>query len=211
MLFATGYSNNTLLQIKPGNTSPDKIVTLPSTLSSVGALTFVPEGFAGAGAMKRVSYSTGRFAEATLTPDGAGTFDIALGDTYTLSGGPEGMVYIKGSNAGFDFDSLLVSEYGFGSIAAYQVDSEGNPIADSRRTFLSGLSGAEGALIDPFTGDFLFSTFGGGNQVVVISGFQAPTPPPVPKPASWAMMIVGFGLAGADLRHGRLRTRTRFA
>ena len=83
--------------------------------------------------MKRVSYSTGRFAEATLTPDGGGTFDIALGDTYTLSGGPEGMVYIKGSNAGFDFDSLLVSEYGFGSIVAYQVDSEGNPIADSRR------------------------------------------------------------------------------
>jgi len=161
--------------------------------------------------MKRVSYSTGRFAEATLTPDGGGTFDIALGDTYTLSGGPEGMVYIKGSNAGFDFDRLLVSEYGFGSIAAYQVDSEGNPIADSRWTFLSGLSGAEGALIDPFTGDFLFSTFGGGNQVVAISGFQPPTPPPVPEPASWAMMIVGFGLAGADLRHGRLRTRTRFA
>lgn len=26
VLFATGYSNNTLLQIKPGSTSPDKIV-----------------------------------------------------------------------------------------------------------------------------------------------------------------------------------------
>ncbi len=214
VLFATGYPNNTLVQIKPGSTEPDKILTLPGTLSSVGSLAFVPDGFAGAGALKLLSYSTGRFAEATLTPDGSGTFDVTLGDVVTLGGGPEGMVYIKGSNEGFGgTDSLLVSEYGWGSIGAYELDAQGNPIVDSRRTFLSGLSGAEGALIDPFTGDFLFSTFGGGNQVVVISGFKAPTPPSpaVPEPASWAMMLLGFGLAGAGMRHSRRSLRVRFA
>lgn len=40
---------------------------------------------------------------------------------------------------------------------------------------ITGLSGAEGAFIDPVTGDFLFSTFGGGNQVIRLSGFPAPT------------------------------------
>ena len=44
---------------------------------------------------------------------------------------------------------------------------------------MSGLEGAEGAVIDPITGDFLFSTFGGGDRVVVVSGFAKPLPPPV--------------------------------
>lgn len=38
-------------------------------------------------------------------------------------------------------------------------------------------------MIDPLTGDFLFSTFGGGNQVVVVQGFAIPigeTPTPTP-------------------------------
>jgi hypothetical protein len=31
----------------------------------------------------------------------------------------------------------------------------------------NGFSGAEGAILDPVTNDFLFSTSGGGNQIVV--------------------------------------------
>jgi hypothetical protein len=40
---------------------------------------------------------------------------------------------------------------------------------------VTGLTGAEGALIDPVTGDFLFSTFGGGNKIIRISGFVVPS------------------------------------
>lgn len=36
---------------------------------------------------------------------------------------------------------------------------------------VTGLNGAEGALIDPVTGDFLFSTFGSGNEVFKVTGF----------------------------------------
>ena len=46
---------------------------------------------------------------------------------------------------------------------------------------ITGLDGAEGALLDPVTGDFLFSTFGGGSRVVAVRGFRAPAaqlPPP---------------------------------
>ena len=48
---------------------------------------------------------------------------------------------------------------------------------------ITGLDGAEGALLDPVTGDFLFSTFGGGSRVVVVRGFRAPPPPLPPREA----------------------------
>jgi hypothetical protein len=49
--------------------------------------------------------------------------------------------------------------------------------------FISGLDGAEGALLDPVTGDFLFSTFGGGSRVIAVRGFAAP-PPQLPAPVA---------------------------
>jgi hypothetical protein len=39
---------------------------------------------------------------------------------------------------------------------------------------MTGLSGAEGAALDPLTGDFLFSTFGGGSRVIEVRGFAVP-------------------------------------
>jgi hypothetical protein len=200
VLFATGYPNNTLLQYLPGSSAPDKIVSLSGITSSVGTLQFVPAGFSGAGQLKIASYSGGGFYSATLTPDGMGTFDItATNLERSIGGGPEGLVYVKGMNAGFGADSILVSEYSSGQVGVYGSAANGNPTG-TRRTFLSGLSGAEGAVIDPLTGDFLFSTFGGGNQIVVISGFVTPPNPGVPEPATWAMLIMGFGAAGTTLR-----------
>ena len=203
VLFATGFPNNTLLQYKPGSTTPDRIDTLAGNFSSVGTLAFVPAGFAGAGQLKIASYSNGNLADATLTPDGNGTFTVSTSaPIVTLSGGPEGMIYVSGANAGFGgIDNMLVSEYGAGAVGAYQIDANGNPIIGTRQTFLSGLTGAEGAVVDPLTGDFIFSTFGGGNQLFVISGFiTPPTPGGVPEPATWAMMLLGFGAIGTMLR-----------
>ena len=210
VLFATGYPNNTLMQFLPGSTMPDRIDTLAANLGSVGSIVFVPPGFAGAGDAKLLSYNQGNFVDLTLTPDGFGTYDIATGPTLaTLGGGPEGAVYIDGSNAGFGgIDSLLVSEWGAGLVGAYQLDAFGNPIVATRQDFLTGLGGAEGALIDPLTGDFLFSTFGAGNSLFVISGFQAPPPPGgVPEPATWTMMLLGFGFIGGAMRSARRRSR----
>ena len=100
---------------------------------------------------------------------------------------------------------MLLSEFGTGSVGAYDIDASGNLVLASRRDFLTGLSGAEGAIIDPLTGDFLFSTFGGGNQVVVISGFERPVTPGIPEPSTWAMLIMGFTGLGAALRGQRRR------
>lgn len=206
VLFATGYPTNTLMQFKPGSNTPDKSTNLVGVTSSVGSLQFVPAGFGGAGKMKIVSYSSGEFYDAVLTPDGNGTFNITATKVANISGGPEGMVYVGGANNGFGVNSLLVSEYAAGTVSTYESDANGNPIVASRRVFLSGLSGAEGALIDPLTGDFIFSTFGSGNNIFVVSGFQVPNNPGVPEPASWALMIAGFGMAG-----GAIRARARKA
>lgn len=70
---------------------------------------------------------------------------------------------------------MVVSAYSMGKIVAFEVDADGLPIPTSARDMITGLSGAEGAFIDPLTGDFLFSTFGGSNRVIRVSGFEAPS------------------------------------
>jgi hypothetical protein len=179
VLFASRWPVNEMAQYLPGSTAPDKIIdmSLLGIASSHAALNFVPPGFGGAGRIKLVSWSGGEFYDATITPDGSGTYNLnGVNLVTTLTGGPEGFVYVPlGSNL-FANPSLIVSEYSAGSIATYEVDGNGNPILASRRLFMSGLTGAEGAVIDPVTGDFIFSTFGGGNRVIVVQGFAVPEP-----------------------------------
>lgn len=190
VLFATGYPNNAIMQLKPGSVVPDRNdnVSGLGIGSSLGSLNFVPVGFNGAGRMKAVSYNTGGFYDVLFSPDGSGTYDLTSASlTATIVGGPEGFVYVPQGSTQFANQSMLVSEWGAGEVASYEIDGQGNPIVASRRDFMTGLSGAEGAFIDPVTGDFLFSTFGGGNQVIVVQGFTAP----VPEPATLAVLGVG--------------------
>src|SRR4051794_419991 len=92
-LFYTAYPINTIGEIKPGSAVPNKLVD-PTPLgiaSSVGTLAFVPPGFPGAGDFKIASYSGGGFYDATLSPDGSGTFNISSATLNTTpGGGPEG-------------------------------------------------------------------------------------------------------------------------
>ena len=184
VLFYTRYPTNEIGEIKSGSTTTDKVVDLTplGVGSSVGALNFVPGGFPGAGQLKIVSYDTGQWYTASFAPDGTGTYDITSPVlNTTIDVGPEGFIYVPvGSPIFPSGTSMLVSEYGNDVIATYQIDASGNPTPASRAVFVSGLTGAEGAVIDPVTGDFLFSTFGGSNQVIVVQGFA---PPPTNTPA----------------------------
>ncbi len=191
VLFATTYSNNNILQYKPGSASPDKAIDLTSlgVASSTGSLQFVPTGFAGAGGFRIYSYSSGDYYTADLIADGSGTFDIANVNLVTnTGGGPEGVVFVPLGSPLFPNPAVLVSEYQAGMVRAYDLDANGHPDPTSRRDFVTGLGGAEGALIDPLTNDFLFSTFGSGSELVVVSGFAA-----VPEPST-VIMIAGVGI-----------------
>jgi hypothetical protein len=165
----------------PANTTTDKVIALTplGVTPSPGALNFVPPGFPGAGQMKIVSWSGGQWYTAAFASDGSGGYNITSAtQNTTITGGPEGFIYVPpGSPLFTSFASLLVSEYSNGSIAAYTIDSNGDPVIASRTVFMSGLTGAEGAATDPMTGDFLFSTFGGNNHVIVVKGFAQPATP----------------------------------
>lgn len=205
VLFYTAYPTNQIGQIKPGSTAPDKVVAAPGVASSVGTLQFIPPGFDNAGGLAIASYNGHGFYTAGLTPDGNGTFDIT-GTTLRASGlsGPEGVIYVAAGNPLFADDSVLVSEYGSNRISAYTVDAFGAPVVGSRHDFITGLGGAEGAAVDPLTGDFLFSTFGSGNQVVRVSGFNAPPPAAAPTPAVASAAVPLLGLTALRRRRRNL-------
>jgi hypothetical protein len=178
VLFYTGYSNNVIGQIKPGSTAPDRVdnVTDNGVASSVGSLGFVPPGSPGAGSFKVISYNGNTFYDMALTAAGDGTFDLGAATLRTdLPGGPEGMAYVPGGSPRFPQPSMLVSLYGANVVRAFEVDAGGNPRVDTGRDFVTSLSGAEGAFLDPTTGEFLFSTFGGGDRVIVVRGFASDT------------------------------------
>ncbi len=176
VLFFTTYSTNTLGQVRPGSTSPDKVISLTSTPGwvggSTGTLSFVPPGFGGAGNLKIASYSSSTWHSCTLTPDGSGTFDIAgLQNRTTIGGGPEGILYVPPGSPLFpNYARVLVNEYGSASTQVYDLDSNGDAVFATRTAFMTGLSGAEGATIDAISGSFVFSTFG-GQGIVVVDGF----------------------------------------
>jgi hypothetical protein len=177
VLFYTRYPSNEIGQILPGSTSTDKVAALTplGIPSSVGTIQFVPEGFPGAGSVKVLGNTGGTWNDVTLAPDGMGTWDITSASRRTtLTGGPEGLVYIPLGSPGFPVPSVVVSEYKSGTVSSYEVDSRGDAIVSTRRIFVSGVAQAEGAALDPLTHDLVFTTFGGGNQVILVGGFAPP-------------------------------------
>jgi len=203
VLFYTQYPVNNVGEVKPGSNSDDKTVPLsPLGIAvSTGALTFVPVGYSGAGQFKVSSYPSGDFYTVTLAADGSGTFNLTSASLQvTLTGGPQGFAYVPQGSPLFPTQSMLVAEYSNGSVASYTIDANGNPVLASRQDFITGLTGAEGAVLDPLTGDLFFSTFGGSNQVIEVRGFVSPqvnAPIPALSPRGIlvaAMLVLSLGL-----------------
>lgn len=183
VLFASQWPANKLSEIKPGSTQVDKTVDLATlgVADSHAALFFVPASHPGAGRCKMVSFAAGQWYDAVLTADGSGTYDVTsatrVASVANLPGGPEGFIYVPLGSPGFTNPALLLCEWSAGNVVAYDVDANGDPINATRRLFMQGLSGAEGGVIDPLSGDFLFSTFGGGDRIYSVHGFVAPGAP----------------------------------
>jgi hypothetical protein len=185
VLFLARWENNEVGETKPGSTITDKVIDLSllGVTDSPGGLNFVPMGFPGAEHLKLVAYGSGEWYDVTYSADGSGTYDLTAATLKeTIEGSPEAFAYVPPGSPVFAANSMLQAEYGSGVISTYQMDANGDPILSTRAEFITDLTGAEGATIDPLTGDFLFSTFGGGEHIVLVQGFAGPSPTPTPTP-----------------------------
>jgi hypothetical protein len=202
VLFYTTWPGNKIGEIKPGSGSANKMVNAPVP-SSTGTLGFVPAGFQGEGNLIVGSYTTSTLCVAPLTADGNGTFDVgACGASVIEGGGAEGLVWVPQGSTLFPNQSVLLSSYGSGKVFSYKIDSNGLPIPATRQDFVQNAAGIEGAAIDPVSGDFVFSTFGGSNHMLVVRGFESAA---VGAPEPGAEALIGIGLTAIAVLARRRR------
>ncbi|MBL7965004.1 MAG: T9SS type A sorting domain-containing protein [Flavobacteriales bacterium] len=181
-LMFTQYTPSTLNsmgQILPDNSYVTTQLTSLGVSPSVGSHAFVPAGYPGAGSLIVASYNAWVVYQIPYAVDANGLHSFsaptAQVDVTGAASGPEGIAYVPIGSAAFPNPSMVISAYGLGKVVAFDVDLNGLPITSTARDIVTGLTGAEGAWIDPVTGDFLFSTFGGSNRVIRVSGFEAPS------------------------------------
>jgi hypothetical protein len=181
VLFLAQAVINKLGELKPGSTVTDKVVDLGAlgqapTACGVG---FVPTGFPGQGRLKLVNWpSPGHWYDAPYAMDATGTYDVTLlTPVAALGNGAAGFVFIAAGNVDFPNDSVLISEYDVGTVAAYTLTGNSDPDPMTRQVFISGLTGAQGGVLDPVSGDFLFSTYSTA-RIIAVRGFKPPPPPP---------------------------------
>ena len=185
VLFVTRFPSNELEQSKPGSIAPDKITDL-TTLgihSSVGSIGFVPAGFPGAGSMKIASFNTGGWYHCEFVPDGNGTFNITsatLRTTLPNGAGPEGIAFVPPNSPVFPSNSVLIVDWQHGTLVTAPLDENGDPIVANTQNVIEGMGQSEGGVIDPLTGDYLFSSAGVGGKIFRVSGFATPSCTPGP-------------------------------
>ncbi|MDB5967717.1 MAG: hypothetical protein JWQ90_167 [Hydrocarboniphaga sp.] len=193
LLFYASNGDSSLGQIKPGSTAPDKQINLaalvPASVVEGGPLIFVPQGFAGAGKLKMAGYN-GDFYRLSLAADGVGTYEVSKVDDVGMLAGsgtnasgsynrPTGFGYVAAGNPQFTETGLLATQCDFNTgdsqLFAYDITSKGDPQLASARSMVSNLC-ATGAVIDPVTGDMLFTNYYGFPALTVLSGFTVPPP-----------------------------------
>ncbi len=177
VLFYTTYDDNHVGQIRPGSMDPDRLIDLSplGVNPSTGALGFVPAGFPGAGHLKIVSYDSADWYDATVTPDGAGTFNIVgLTPIVTLAdNGQEGFAYVHAGNPLFAIDSLVEAEFSEDWVVTFEIDGNGDPLPATRRVLVMDIDGPEDCAVDPISGDLIVSSIN-DNLIYSVQGFMPP-------------------------------------
>ena len=197
------------------------------SLAVAAALAFSAVGVAGAAsAATPINISAADGVGETKFFD-AGTYRIdfvsAVYSGWSFWGGAAGGCNATGLNCAQGFtnmftmaqdgvDTLVIklvegSQYGYGmygtlaqALAAYQAgglsaSTDGGDTYEAATQPLTFTVGSEGALLHFYINDGDYHDNGDGGVSLSITA--------VPEPASWALMIAGFGLAGAALRQRR--------
>jgi hypothetical protein len=147
---------------------------------------------------------------------GVGDPNSQQGGLFFLSGTQTFMNMASGFDTGFSFNYVSVSYSG--SVGVYDgLNGTGNLLATLDLSPNAGSCSGYGADFCPFTAKGVsfsgvgksISFAGVANQIVfddITFGSAVPGPDTgggVPEPATWAMMIAGFGMAGGALRRRR--------
>ena len=165
MLFYTQWPNDGLRQLQtssrpmPHHTTP--LYDL-GVVDSLGGAAFVPPNWPEANRMKLFSYANSSVYDVSYRyNDVSGLFHLTSATRKEdLSGGLGGAAYVAVGSPHFDAHSMIVAEYDAGVYSAYKVDGNGDPIASTRRPFLTDVPFAVGVVFDPVTGDMLFTSNG---------------------------------------------------
>jgi hypothetical protein len=170
----------------------------------------------GPGPNYGVSFSSNALA-CSVQPGGTcNSADLPTGGNllFFLSGSASTMDVAAGFTTGFSFFYSTVNDTGFVNVWS-GLDGTGTLLATLNLPTTpngAGNPACFGANFCPyspigvsFAGTAMSVDFGGVENQVAFADitFGSSTPGGVPEPASWALMISGFGLAGAALRRRR--------
>jgi RHS repeat-associated protein len=155
--------------------APDgSLITTNSKSSPYAGIGFVPDYVSGAGALK----STGRWPNTgfyTQSYLGNGQFNNAV-QSGLVEPGSGSFVYRPNTARNFQAGSeILINDPVGDQVFAYEIDNAGNPIAGTQDVFLKDLDLVAGVVVDPVTGDILFSAAGSelsnsANTILAVRG-----------------------------------------
>lgn len=139
------------------------------------------------------TFVIGAGQESTIVLEGVTTFNIDFSDTAldivfdTVLPSPQ--------FAAASFNGLVFTSPAFSSIAGVSISATSN------------LAGFDASRVSVVGNDLRLDWSGLSYDTDTVVGLSfAVAPGAVPEPASWAMMIVGFGVVGAGLRRRRTST-----
>ena len=156
---------------------------------SPGGLGLVPSWLPAAGDYRTVGFPTGQWYHLEHELSAGSVEFVEAEATVVLDNGPGAFDYVPPDSPGFLAPSIIVTEWfegpyegiptGVGPtqrVAVYEVDSQGDPIVETRRPFFDSIERPWGAYFDPVSGDFLFlAWYQEPDLVTQVRGF---TPPP---------------------------------
>jgi hypothetical protein len=186
--------NGTIVYNIDGKSYTGSINILLSTATYLGGITSDSMGFA----LDSVS-----ICDASCT-SAAESYMMALG--YNSGSYASSAAQWTGLSAGSDWQSLTLGNLTASNVFSFSTTS--SPFTVNSSSVLASniaIANSIAAALSGYTIDMSLDsgTLTGGRPTTSLS-FTTGTPPaPVPEPASWALMIVGFGLTGAALRARR--------